>query len=350
MQSVKRILANTRAPELPSEVAHTYDDKYRLAESLTNTTAAALVNALDALGLPAASIEEMRRWAADGHDVSIRFISTQKCAFDREESREEKHPTTVQATTTSKKGKEKSKTTTVTTTITEYFWQYHVQYSVVAFKGAAPVASSITAVDRAGHREIMTKVKTAPRHPAQSKDQTCSVTWLLQLLSDDLKLAFKIDRTAESCRTPRRNAQMQSAIDGASAIAGWATRVGQSMERWQQVFGAEQHRGNYDAFCKAAFPERNGGFNATGLFIPIVPLFEAPAASAELPPAPPAYAAAADAAPPAAATAAVDIEALHSGESGALLSLGDVNSFLGEQRRSLAAKKLQVSGPYPPVP
>ena len=167
MQSVKRILANTRAPELPSEVAHTYSDKYRLAESLTNTTAAALINALDALGFPASSIEEMRRWAAEGHDVTLQFSAKEKCVFDREESRKESDAATVQTSTTKNGGKEKSKskTTTVISTVTEYFWQYHVQYSVVAFKGGAPDASSITAVNRTGRKEIMTKVKTAPSMP-----------------------------------------------------------------------------------------------------------------------------------------------------------------------------------------
>jgi len=173
-------------------------------------------------------------------------------------------------------------------------------------------------------------------------DQLCSVTWLLQLLTDGLKLAFKIDRTAESCRTPRRNAQMQSAIDGASAIAAWASQVDASMARWQQVFGAGG-ADDYHAMHKAAFPDHpHQALNDTGLFIPIVPLFEAPAASAELAPPPPPPAYAAGNAATAADNAAVDIEALHSGESGTLLSLGDVNSFLQEHRRSLAAKKAQL--------
>jgi hypothetical protein len=49
--TVRTVLDNTRNPTYPADVPHRYDDKYLLAEYLTNTATASVLNALDAIGL-----------------------------------------------------------------------------------------------------------------------------------------------------------------------------------------------------------------------------------------------------------------------------------------------------------
>jgi hypothetical protein len=40
-----------------------------------------------------------------------------------------------------------------------------------------------------------------------------NITWLLQHLGDDNKSKFVIDRQAKSCHTPRRNDQVEEALE-----------------------------------------------------------------------------------------------------------------------------------------
>ena len=46
----KQILENHRAPRLAENVEHSYDDKYQLAEFLTNVSASSLLQMLEPLG------------------------------------------------------------------------------------------------------------------------------------------------------------------------------------------------------------------------------------------------------------------------------------------------------------
>jgi hypothetical protein len=52
---IKTILDTTRNPQIADEVQHRYEDKYLLAELLTNASLGASINALDAIGLNAKS-------------------------------------------------------------------------------------------------------------------------------------------------------------------------------------------------------------------------------------------------------------------------------------------------------
>ena len=48
---VRTILAATRDPKLADEVQHRYEDKYLLAELLTNAAIGGVLNSFDAIGL-----------------------------------------------------------------------------------------------------------------------------------------------------------------------------------------------------------------------------------------------------------------------------------------------------------
>lgn len=333
MTTVKRVLANTRAPEIPSEVAHRYDDKYALAEQLTNTTVASIANALEAIGCTAANFATMQKWVAGGHEVTLRFAAHDKVAFNREAKRTIEGPKVT--TTTTKDGSyfssTKSKSTTVSTEVTEYFWDYTVRYKLQAFKGAAPDESSITTMDRSGSFEIMTKIKQAPatstggggKNAITNKftalpELSVSLTWFLKLISSELQIAFKIDRKSERCRTPRRNPEIEALFDSAARFKQWAHNVTQQIRTWQQCGG------------KAAVVVQSNE-----IFVPAVPLLED---NDE----PPAYSKPEDA-----HTMAVKIATLHSGESSTVLQLGDVNAFLVEHRRSIDALKKKFSLQHP---
>src|SRR4051812_42367785 len=73
LATVKQILNTTRHPQFAMDVPHVYQDKYSLAEYLTNTALAAEINALSAMGLNSAKMAKMHDWAANNQAVSVGF-------------------------------------------------------------------------------------------------------------------------------------------------------------------------------------------------------------------------------------------------------------------------------------
>ena len=159
-----------------------------------------------------------------------------------------------------------------------------------------------------------------------------------------LRLCFSIDRSAEKCKTPRRNEQVQKGADELLKLQRWANDVQTFFVR--SIFtvvkptsesGADKGRGHgldLGAIGKAA----------EGIFVPVLPLFEDRSA--------PEAAAAADA-----AAADADLAGMDSGvatvagfageDSAAVLNLGDMNKFLAEQRRSMAEQLASLKAAFP---
>ena len=90
-----RILATSRSPVLPQDCPHSYSDKYRFAECLTNTALAGLLNCLEFLGLDAAGLGQLQGWAASGSAVTLRFRCAESSARVATTSREQEGPTRV---------------------------------------------------------------------------------------------------------------------------------------------------------------------------------------------------------------------------------------------------------------
>jgi len=85
--NVRRILENTRNPQLPSEIPHRYDDKFLLAESICNVALAAQLNCLKRLGVDVVTLRKMKTWSGR-RNVTLQFQQKEECSFNRTESRE----------------------------------------------------------------------------------------------------------------------------------------------------------------------------------------------------------------------------------------------------------------------
>ncbi len=72
LEKVRTILDNTRNPQLPSDVPHLYEDKYLLAEFLTNITITAQLTTLETMGLTEAQLNQLKEWSKT-RSVSLRF-------------------------------------------------------------------------------------------------------------------------------------------------------------------------------------------------------------------------------------------------------------------------------------
>ncbi len=68
------------------QVPHKYDDKYALAEFVTNCALAAQFNVLELLGLSDAGIKRLKEWSKQ-RTVTLRFTAEERCTYLREETR-----------------------------------------------------------------------------------------------------------------------------------------------------------------------------------------------------------------------------------------------------------------------
>ncbi len=79
---VRTILDNTKTPQYPADVPHDYEDKYLLAEFLTNNTIASLLTSLDSLGLNEKNLVQLKEWSKN-RSVTLRLKAEERCRFLR---------------------------------------------------------------------------------------------------------------------------------------------------------------------------------------------------------------------------------------------------------------------------
>jgi hypothetical protein len=151
LEKVKTVLDNTKHPQAAKDVQHTYDDKYLLAEFLTNTFIAAALNVLETIGLSVEGVKKLVEWSKGKRSVSLRFGAEERTSFVKEETREEEDPTSY---VTERKGGlfgSAKITEKVLRKITEYFWKFSFEYEISAFIGSDP-KEKVVLFRRAGKR------------------------------------------------------------------------------------------------------------------------------------------------------------------------------------------------------
>ena len=161
LKSVRTVLENTRRPQYPADVPHQYDDKYSLAEFVTNTALASQLNCLEALGLEEKGLRQLLKWAQT-RSVTLRLKSEERCNYDREETRKVTSPTEHVTEVKGLLSNTLSITDKVVTTITEHFWKFEVSYELFAFQGNNQDEKLLFQA-RKGCCEIMTSTKSTPR-------------------------------------------------------------------------------------------------------------------------------------------------------------------------------------------
>eukprot|EP01062_Namystynia_karyoxenos_P072274 TRINITY_DN682_c0_g1_i7.p1 TRINITY_DN682_c0_g1~~TRINITY_DN682_c0_g1_i7.p1 ORF type:complete len:992 (+),score=416.86 TRINITY_DN682_c0_g1_i7:116-2977(+) len=306
LEQVKKVLDASRNPRHPSAVSHEYDDKYYLAEVATRTAAAAQLNALASFD-PAweRHLQHMQEWAKT-RVVTLAFSSVTKCKFVRTTTR--KVDSAVEHVTQSTVfGTTKSKTVT---TVIEHFWGLDIDWTLIAYPGNDPQAESLTLISAKGKHEIKT---TGPEPVAPKPEQHAhkpmevNVSWLLKHSIQD----FAIGRAEKTCHTPRRNPDIESALQFFQRYSMWAEGV----RNWlhSSCFG-EQAGHAYDLGC----------VSSDGVFAPVLPVFAFDDSSG------------------AAAAAAAG-----SGAVSVRTSPGDCDRFLEEQRRTLATRREAIARVLP---
>lgn len=260
MKQVRTVLDNTRAPQLPEEVSHTYTDKYLLAEFLGNTAYGGIIYCLESLGLDKEGLDDLRHWARK-RTVTLRFQAEERCAFERKEERKEEDPTKY-VTEIERGSRSASITSKTVRTIVEYFWKYEVDYEIFAYQGNN-LKKKLMLRSRHATCEIKTSTDTTPRPKIRaSSPLEVNLTALLQCVSEDLHLAFVIDRTSKRCHTPRRNPNVTTALTDMYNVHNWAKSVQSFFQ--STIFPAQ-----------ADHELDMGAMGRCIIFNPVLPLFEA---------------------------------------------------------------------------
>lgn len=269
MVHVQTVLDNTRQPRLAEDEVHTYDDKYALAEFLTNTSIASQMNALERLGLDPEKIMIVMGWvhphsssSTRSHSVTLRFIAEDTCQFMMEQEVDMNMGITVsheiEKTTTMKMqemttgpslfggGGNNTKTETVKTKVItkvkEYHWRVIVTYRIVVFpsndydKGIElqkrstetviiTAAGTGTSGSAAQLRKIISPLPERSIHPPIDT----KLTWFFQMLSPkEQTCQFNIrrsDANVISCKTPRRNDDIKSAENFHKHLIEWTRTI-----------------------------------------------------------------------------------------------------------------------------
>lgn len=259
IERVKLVLEAEKKPQLPVDVHHSYEDKFSLLERGSCLAVASLANSLEQLGLGGEKLAQLQTWAA-ANAVSLRFKSKETCQFLREVTRDEESPTKRVNEVQVGGVAFGSFTSKTVTKVTEFFWKFDMAYELEAIRGVgADDSDRLLICSRSGHVELKTSTKSSP-HP-ETKVSTCeevNISFLLkQLLGSPATPAFKIDRLSPKCRTPRRNPEVQEAVNFGRSYLTWICKVSKYFERLHRLH-----------------PQRSTTpTGSSDLFVPALPLF-----------------------------------------------------------------------------
>eukprot|EP01124_Arcella_intermedia_P011300 TRINITY_DN17714_c0_g1_i1.p1 TRINITY_DN17714_c0_g1~~TRINITY_DN17714_c0_g1_i1.p1 ORF type:complete len:974 (-),score=159.96 TRINITY_DN17714_c0_g1_i1:41-2635(-) len=240
------------------------------------------------------------------------------CEFLREETK--KVASNVEHVTTVSVGFFKgSVTDKVVTTVTEYFWKFDALYELFLYEGTN-LEKKIVLQGRKGSIEVMTSSKVTPRPSATNDQWDVDLTWLFGSVAspNDLNFQFGIDRKAKDCKTPRRNRDIEKALMSLNGFSSWCSTVRSYYDR---LFSIHSDHG-YDL----------AKLNSDEIFVPIAPLFDetkgkhsekSKAKSTQL-----------------VSLEKKDINSVN-------LAISDINLFLEEQKRTIAAKFEDLSKMFP---
>jgi len=341
LQSVDQILEAHRKPRLAADVDHLYGNKYELANRMTNLAVVAQMNCLERFGLTSEVLQELDL----SKSTTLRFQASGKCTFLKDQMvevpMEISHEKTEESQSTSGSFFGSSKKSTVqkfVKKIKEYHWTIDSHWEISVFSGTS-VEKKIVLQSRDSSTIVVTQSKTAPMEEHQEHAPiNLNLTWFLQQIDIEKKTSsFNID--TESSKTPRRNEQVDDAIDFFNRMEYWVNQVKSHFAiNLQRNVLNKNNPVNPDT---ANPPSLISSCSATELFHPILPLMEEhPVVESEMQ--------AFDVSPSthAKSTLSLPSDQADSGST-SLLSSDDCIKLLNEQVRSIEEKVESLAKIFP---
>jgi hypothetical protein len=276
LKTVQQILEVNRNPQLAEEVDHDYQNKFELADRMTNIAIVAQMNCLERLGLTL----EMLQGMDESKSTTLRFQASEKCTFLKEQTVEvpmdvsHEKVEESQSTTSGSSFFGTTKKTTIqriVKKVEEYHWTVDARWETSIFSGTN-VDQKLKLQSRSSSMIVVTQSKHAPIAESREKQAVdLLLTWFLKQI-DTAEGTAQFHTTRESAKTPRRNDQVEDAMAFFNNLKEWATSV----------------RAHFTVDLRQDVVEKNNpvivdpsnkmsmmkSCTSLGIFIPILPLME----------------------------------------------------------------------------
>lgn len=283
LRSVRRVLDVDRGAKirLADDVDHEYQDKYKLADLMTNMTIVTLVSVLEKLGLT----KEVLRSMDKSKEITLRFSASESCKLAKDEVVDEPLPYTkeTQESTTVTTEFGTTESTTQKSTIEKIVRRVRKEYYTVghdweiSIYTGTDIENRTILQERKGatseyirtRRHDVTKnlPELGPVFPPKKEyaHQDLSLTWLLQQIdTEELKSHFAIDTDTTDTKTPRRNEQMKDAFVFFQNVNHWTRHLqGHFLHVLRRFTMDHAKRKGYEEFVPEA---------SKAIFVPIMPL------------------------------------------------------------------------------
>eukprot|EP00548_Thalassiothrix_antarctica_P002812 CAMPEP_0194134468 /NCGR_PEP_ID=MMETSP0152-20130528/4546_1 /TAXON_ID=1049557 /ORGANISM="Thalassiothrix antarctica, Strain L6-D1" /LENGTH=1063 /DNA_ID=CAMNT_0038830223 /DNA_START=66 /DNA_END=3257 /DNA_ORIENTATION=+ len=358
LQSVRKILDVNRNPRIAEDMNHTYDDKYALVEFLTNTAIAAQINILERMGLSETKLKRLIEIVQnENRTITLCFEAEDSCMFLKEqmvdviqhESGMESSKTTTTGASSLFYGSSSSQQQTnmrqqVVQKVREYHWKVTCQYRVYCYDVNDPLKNhnSIDLLARSASTTITTTGSRESPFPSHTKHSPIfhDFTWILRQMKegeDDGQrrtCCFEIDRLKSGCFTPRRNDEIDDAIYFFDTLSSWFSKIRSHFTNHIEGTILAKHDPASSVNEKVA-PELKSIFDAQ-IFTPVLPLME-PNNGNNID----------NTTNTQGISRSLLVLCTNQNSSSPLLSLGDIEFFLNEQRRSIGEAMTTLTAVFP---
>eukprot|EP01125_Pyxidicula_operculata_P015607 TRINITY_DN5321_c0_g1_i1.p1 TRINITY_DN5321_c0_g1~~TRINITY_DN5321_c0_g1_i1.p1 ORF type:complete len:1033 (-),score=293.27 TRINITY_DN5321_c0_g1_i1:235-3138(-) len=182
---------------------------------------ATTMNCLEALGVDDKLLQKLLEWSKT-RSITLRFTAEQKTKFNRKTTEKIESPTYH---TDIGRGAVEIKERSVYY-MDYYFWDFDHLFELALFPGNS-LDEKVVIGSASGSTSIRTTSDVSPRPPVYVEPPIdINLTWFLKNINEKLQFNFAVDRSKKSCRTPRRNDQVEAAIEFMSnRLPKWADSV-----------------------------------------------------------------------------------------------------------------------------
>jgi len=290
LELVRNVLSSQKSPRvLTSSEFHLYEDKYAVCDFLGTVSLNAIFGLLDLMGLEEERVPFFHNIAQQqGKGLTMRFISKCKCEFLEEYEAKKEMMSHVVEYDISKKDtavfnpsipfitKKTQQNASVESRtfvkVKEYKWLFTLEYKIYLFAGnedESDAESSIILKRATSSCHIVNTGKKEPPVdvvPLTLQRDLFLTSLMRKFVPDQAMFSFSIDRMDESCRTPRRNTQIEEFQSSLQQTAVWFRDIIMHLQKVEALCST-----NGESTTPTSIPKLSS-LDDKDVFNPIMPL------------------------------------------------------------------------------
>jgi hypothetical protein len=291
LELVKNILSSQKSPRVfTTSEFHVYEDKYALCDFLGTVALNAIFGLFELIGLDVKHLRSLHDTVQQqGKGITVRFVSKCQCEFLEEYEAKKEMMTHVVEYDISKKDttsfnpsipfitkKTQHNASVESRTfvkVKEYRWKFSLEYKIYVFVGNEDDADAENSIVLKHIVSSCQLVNTGKKEPPVdvvplTLQRDLYITSLIRkFVPNQAMFSFSIDRTNESCRTPRRNPQIEECQSNLQAVAAWFTDIILHLQKCESLCSQ-----NYGESVSPSSTPKLSSLDDKDVFNPIIPL------------------------------------------------------------------------------